>query len=83
MNKLNKLNIIQTLNNAWMIADSTATLNIENADISITMPVWADLAAVVIDGKEYRVQMENDPSVNDVYTLGVWDLPRLNALLAQ
>lgn len=83
MNKLNKLNIIQTLNDAWVIADSTATLEIENADVAVTMPVWADLAAVVIGGREYRVQMENDPSVNDVYTLGKWDLPRLNALLAQ
>lgn len=83
MNKLNKLNIIQTLNDAWMIADSTATLEIENADVAVTMPVWADLAAVVIGGREYRVQMENDPSVKDVYTLGKWDLPRLNALLAQ
>lgn len=83
MNKLNKLNIISTLNNAWVVADSTATLEIENADVAVTMPVWADLAAIMIDGKEYRIQMENDPSVNDVYTLGVWDLPRLNALLAQ
>lgn len=81
--KMNKLNIIHTLNNAWIIADSTAILNIDGDDVMVTMPVWADSAAIMIDGTEYRVQMEVDDANSEIYTLGAWDLPRLNALLAK
>jgi hypothetical protein len=79
--KLNKLNIIKTLNRAWVIADSRATLSIDADDVQIVMPYWADRARVIIDDKEFMIVMVNDTVNPDLLTLGDWDLPRLNTLL--
>jgi hypothetical protein len=79
--KLNKLNIINSLNNAWVIADSRATLSIDADDVQIVMPFWDDRARVIIDDKEFMIVMVNDTVNPDLLTLGDWDLPRLNTLL--
>ncbi len=79
MKKINKLEILNALNSAWLIdAANGVTLNIETSDVSITMPVWANQAAIMIDGKETRIDME---CIDGVLTLGAWDIPRLNSIL--
>ena len=79
MKKINKIEILNALNNAWLIdAANGVTLNIETSDVSITMPTWANEAAIMIDGKETRVEMEQH---GDILTLGKWDIPRLNSIL--
>jgi hypothetical protein len=79
--KLNKLNIIKTLNSAWVIADSRATLSIDADDVQIVMPFWGNQARVIIDDKEFMIDMVDDTVNPDLLTLGNWDLPRLNTLL--
>jgi hypothetical protein len=79
--KLNKLNIIKSLNSAWVIADSRATLSIDADDVQIVMPFWGNQARVIIDDKEFMIDMVDDTVNPDLLTLGDWDLPRLNALL--
>jgi hypothetical protein len=79
--KLNKLNIIKSLNSAWVIADSRATLSIDADDVQIVMPFWDGQAKVVIDDREFMIDMVDDAVNPDLLTLGDWDLPRLNTLL--
>jgi hypothetical protein len=79
--KLNKLNIINALNNAWVIADSRATLSIDADDVQIVMPFWGNQARVIINDKEFLIDMVDDAVNPDLLTLGNWDLPRLNTLL--
>ena len=79
--KLNKLNIIKSLNSAWVIADSRATLSIDADDVQIVMPFWGNQARVIIDDKEFMIDMVDDTVNPDLLTLGNWDLPRLNTLL--
>jgi hypothetical protein len=78
--KLNKLNIINALNNAWVIADSRATLSID-ADVQVCVPFWGNQAQIVIDDREFLIDMVDDAVNPDLLTLGDWDLPRLNTLL--
>ena len=79
--KINKLAIIEILNKAWVIADSRATLSINADDVQIVMPFWGNQARVIIDDKEFMIDMVDDTVNPDLLTLGNWDLPRLNTLL--
>jgi hypothetical protein len=79
--KLNKLTILNTLNSAWVIADSRATLSIDADDVQIDMPFWGNQAKVVINDREFLIDMVDDTVNPDLLTLGDWDLPRLNTLL--
>lgn len=79
--KINKLEILNALNSAWIIADSSAVLTIEHSHVQIVMPIWASTALITISGKEHRVEMELELE-DDIYSLGRWDIPRLNALLS-
>jgi hypothetical protein len=79
--KLNKLTILNTLNNAWVIADSRATLSIDADGVQVCMPFWNNQAKVVINDREFMIDMVDDTVNPDLLTLGDWDLPRLNALL--
>ena len=79
--KLNKLAIINALNNAWVIADSRATLSIDTDNVQVCMPFWANQAKIVIDDKAFMIDMVDDAVNPDLLTLGDWDLPRLNTLL--
>lgn len=79
--KLNKLAIINALNNAWVIADSRAILTINTDDVQVCMPSWGNQAQIVIDDREFLIDMVDDAVNPDLLTLGDWDLPRLNALL--
>ena len=79
--KLNKLTILNTLNNAWVIADSRAILTIDADGIQVCMPFWNNQARVIIDDKEFMIDMVDDAVNPDLLTLGDWDLPRLNTLL--
>jgi hypothetical protein len=79
--KLNKLTILNTLNSAWVIADSRATLSIDADDVQICMPFWGNQAKVVINDREFLIDMVDDTVNPDLLTLGDWDLPRLNTLL--
>jgi hypothetical protein len=79
--KLNKLTILNTLNNAWVIADSRATLSIDADGVQVCMPFWGNQARVIIDDKEFLIDMVDDAVNPDLLTLGDWDIPRLNTLL--
>jgi hypothetical protein len=79
--KLDKLTILNTLNSAWVIADSRATLSIDADDVQICMPFWGNQAKVVINDREFLIDMVDDTVNPDLLTLGDWDLPRLNTLL--
>jgi hypothetical protein len=45
------------------------------------MPFWGNQARVIIDDKEFMIDMVDDTVNPDLLTLGNWDLPRLNTLL--
>jgi len=79
--KLNKLAVLNTLNNAWVIADSRATLSIDADDVQVCMPFWGNQAQIIIDGREFLIDMVDDAVNPDLLTLGDWDIPRLNTLL--
>ena len=79
--KTNKLAIIKTLNNAWVIADSRATLSIDADDVQVCMPFWGNKAQIIIDDREFLIDMVDDAVNPDLLTLGDWDFPRLNTLL--
>jgi hypothetical protein len=78
--KLNKLAIINALNNAWVIADSRATLSIDT-DVQVCMPFWGNQAKIIVADKAFMIDMVDDAVNPDLLTLGDWDLPRLNTLL--
>ena len=79
--KLNKLAVLNTLNNAWVIADSRATLSIDADDVQVCMPFWGSQAQIIIDNKKFLIDMVDDAVNPDLLTLGDWDIPRLNTLL--
>ena len=79
--KTNKLAILNALNNAWVIADSRATLSIDTDNVQVCMPFWGNQAQIIIDSKEFLIDMVDDAVNPDLLTLGDWDIPRLNTLL--
>jgi hypothetical protein len=79
--KLNKLNIINTLNRACIINGSRTILLIETDDIHIVMPFWGNQARIIIDDRVFLIDMVDDTVNTELLTLGEWDLPRLNNLI--
>ena len=79
--KTNNLAILNTLNNAWVIADSRAILTIVTDDVQVCMPFWGNQSQNLIDDRAFMVDMVDDAVNPDLLTLGDWDFPRLNALL--